>query len=234
MSLLDSILSGMDATYKKKKIASANEDPIRQIQLAAAEQKKKALSEWRQSVRQKMDGLLKDTIIHHIVFSPQDEDSKRFIIDEEAQDLDLVSIKINDSTAASNLAAHLRSTSQVSSTIPLDDEKSRVGIVGSIVVFKKGYEPNLESPAPTEPEAQVNVDKDLSQARKPTALKVRVSRRKKTPALPTHGADNLIVLGTNKRDLRSIEQKMLDMKKRKKNEGEQGGKQGKKSKKRGK
>jgi len=216
MSLLDSILSGMDATYKKKKIALANEDPIKQIQLAAAEQKKKALSEWRQSVRQRMDALLKDTIIHHIIFAPQDEDSKRFIIDEEAQDLDLVAMKINDSTAATNLAAHLRKTSVVA-TVPLDDEKSRLGLVGSIIIFKKGHEPQtLDDPPNTELEEkpQADVDKELAQARKPAK---RISRRKKMSALPTHGADNLIVLGTNKRDLRSIEQKMLDMKKRKQN-----------------
>jgi len=216
MSLLDSILSGMDATYKKQKV-TANTDPIRQIQLAAAEQKKKALSEWRQSVRQRMDVLLKDTLIHHIIFSPQEEDTKRFIIDEEAQELDLVSIKINDSTAASNLVAHLRSAGgNASSTVPADDEKSRVGLVGSIVVFKKGHEPNLENPTTLESEEPVNVDKVLSQLRKPVT-KPRSTKRKKAPALPAHG-DNLIVLGTNKRDLRSIEQKMLDMKKRKKSE----------------
>jgi len=163
-----------------------------------------------------METFLKDGVVNHLVFSPQEEDSKRFIIDEEASDLDLVSMKIHDNAAAINITAHLRSPSTSPINLSSSEEEKKTLAVGSIVIFKKGHEPNLDQPAASEPEATDSVDteKALAQLRKPAKRVQKKRYGKKAKPLP-EAPENLIVLNTKKRDLRSIEQKMLDMKNRK-------------------
>jgi regulator of extracellular matrix RemA (YlzA/DUF370 family) len=225
MSLLDNILSSIDKTNAQRRPTLSRKE--QEMRAKAKEQERKereATEKWKAGINKRLDGLVADEKATMLVLPPVAK-IYRLFIQEAAEARSLVSHTFgrgHERVVVAFKREHAPSLTQIKSIdYRVDSEMTEAEIEALIEQIKSEPEPTAEE-MKRQREAATAAEKADSQRRAGEAVvspPPKNYRNKEIFAKLDRDADKLIVLGTEKRDLRTIEQIQEDMKRKKGNNG---------------